>query len=60
MLLELVQKYVPHQVINPYKNLPWLSKGTKCLMNKRKRLYDHAKHTQHLDDWVAYKSLEIK
>ena len=27
---------------------------------KRKRLYDHAKHTQHPDDWVAYKKARNK
>ena len=58
MLLELIEKYVPHKVINPYKNLPWLSKGIKRLMKQRKRLYDHAKCTQHPVDWAAYKKAQ--
>ena len=50
ILLELVEKHVPHKIINPHKNLPWLSKRIKCLMKQRKRLYDHAKCTQHSGD----------
>ena len=55
VLLELVEKYVPHKMINPYKNLPWLSKEIKHLMKQRKCLYDHARCTQHPADWEAYR-----
>ena len=29
-LLNTVEKYVPHNLLNPHKHLPWLSKILSC------------------------------
>ena len=59
-LLSIVEKHVPHKLLNPYKHLPWLNKNIKLQMNKRKKLYDHARCTQSTCDWEAYKKARNK
>ena len=39
-------------------DLPWINRELKCKFNKRKRLYDHARHTKNSRDWEAYKKIK--
>ena len=56
-LLTIVEKRVPHKLLNPHKYLPWLSKKIKLQMKKRKKFYDHARSTQSIGDWEAYRKV---
>jgi len=57
ILLHLVELYVPHKTINPYKDLPWMNINIKAQMRKRRKLYNKARRTQSPSDWTQYKSL---
>ena len=55
ILLHVVELYVPHKTINPYKDLPWMNRNIKAQMRKRKRLYNKARCTKSPADWTQYK-----
>ena len=38
ILLPLVELYVPHKTINPYKDLPWMNKNIKAQIKEMKEI----------------------
>ena len=55
LLYGIVEKYILHELLNPYKHLPWLSKNIKLQMKKRKKLHGHARSIQSIRDWETHR-----
>ena len=51
----LIRKYVPSKVLRGKKNLPWVTREIKRMMNKRDRLYQVQKRTSNENDRCQFK-----
>jgi len=56
----MVQKFVPIARANPKKKLPYMSKDTKKMINKRERLFRIYMNTKRDVDFRKYRELRNK
>ena len=50
-----MDEFIPSRFTTTRHNLPWLTRGIKRYIKKKKRLYNKAKHTGSTTDWHRYR-----
>ena len=57
MIRTTIDENIPKKTISKRYHLPWLSRGTKRLLNKKKRVYRKAKRTQQETHWEEFHNI---